>query len=968
MSEERGTGKSSKRLRVSGVRYPSPVGKEIRLADDGETLIKRQSLGPRGGAGEAINLCFATVGDFFEYRRQADAHTMLLSGTFPDGWEDKTVVPEAALNSRVISDDRDSYIAATGDNLEHRAHPSVVMIDIDRKGVGSVEKIWPPDPFAFDTPDEVRDAVHEILPEARGCPLIVLPSSSSMIAKSSDGQLLAGPGGWRAYLPIMDARDTPGILQIIHHRCWARERFNFAFVSKAGVLQFRSLADQALARPTQPDYPCAALGEGLERVSGLDRCYDPGGPWLDGKLVKITDADRALAGDAMRRVAAELKPDAEKVKLRRMEQDVRKSVVRGVGVSEAREAARRKYEDEILLGPEFIKFENGDEATVEGLLSSAGSQYDGAVCFDPVEPEYDGGRPVAKFFWNEGRAPVIHSFAHGDTNFYLRYDETSAGRSIENAGQSDRKVYQILALAKDGTSQTEYERLERQAAKVLSLGNSLKGLRAEVQKLYRPIPKPRAETSLEVVPASGPVALGDTLDPLSFPHHRVTNDGVKILDHQENIRHLLASYGLSMRYNEISKQIEWHHPDILQQGDNAENALFSQVISLCSLNKVPKGSLDTHLTALANSNPHNPVVEHLASLKWDGLARFDALAEAMQPSQLDVTRIAIRLFLIQACAAADHAERAAQLNPFYDRHFETVVVFVGDQGLGKTKGIRSLLPAGLRSFYKEGVALDLRNKDSVKAAVSSWIVELGELDATFRKSDIVQLKAFLSLSHDEIRMPYARKASIFHRRTAFVGTVNESEFLADQTGNRRYVPLQVTRVKVDWTDNELDQLWAEAWQRYCSGEKWWADTHEEKLLAENAESYRVKSEIEEAVEGRFAWGEPPDFNAGRMTATALLRELFPGRYFEQEVRNAKNVASALDRLWKSTGVTTFVNGQWRVKNPSGQWIAVNALGGKNAGWLLPPRRSVRSQTESPAVASLKRRAAATSSASKTDLG
>ena len=38
----------------------------------------------------------------------------------------------------------------------------------------------------------------------------------------------------------------------------------------------------------------------------------------------------------------------------------------------------------------------------------------------------------------------------------------------------------------------------------------------------------------------------------------------------------------------------------------------------------------------------------------------------------------------------------------------------------------------------------MREKDSVMQCVRNWIVELGELDATFRKSDIASLKSFIT--------------------------------------------------------------------------------------------------------------------------------------------------------------------------------------------------------------------------------
>jgi putative DNA primase/helicase len=72
----------------------------------------------------------------------------------------------------------------------------------------------------------------------------------------------------------------------------------------------------------------------------------------------------------------------------------------------------------------------------------------------------------------------------------------------------------------------------------------------------------------------------------------------------------------------------------------------------------------------------------------------------------------------------------------------------------------------------------------VMSAVSHWVVELGELDSTFKKSDVSVLKAFITRRQDKLRRPYARRDSVFPRRTVFAGTVNDYQFLHDNTGNR----------------------------------------------------------------------------------------------------------------------------------------------------------------------------------------
>ena len=92
-----------------------------------------------------------------------------------------------------------------------------------------------------------------------------------------------------------------------------------------------------------------------------------------------------------------------------------------------------------------------------------------------------------------------------------------------------------------------------------------------------------------------------------------------------------------------------------------------------------------------------------------------------------------------------------------------VLVLQGDQYLGKTKWMKSLAPKEL-GVIKDGITLNPSDKDSVMQCVRNWIVELGELDATFRKSDIASLKSFITSDRDVLRRPYARLESEFARR------------------------------------------------------------------------------------------------------------------------------------------------------------------------------------------------------------
>lgn len=930
-------------IHLSGVRYKNPVGKRLELSEDGGSLVKTLLLEERSQPGELINLTFQSAQDAFQYRLKSSPRHMFFTGTFsPDRLVGAVLSKSAQENAhRHFEPETEPVIVtATKQYLEFRDVPGLISIDVDYKNGDEVAAIWPEKPEQLKTAEAVLEVLYELLPEAKGCPVMIVPSSSSMIEHSDTGKLLSGPGGWRVLLPTIDASQTPRILQVIHHRSWARQKCNFAYVSASGGILIRSFVDLALGRPTQPDFPCADLGNNLGRVSKANLLENLDGKYLDPNLVQLSSDVQSLATQHVEQAREALKPASQSTRSNCVQRCIADAMNKGVTTFVATRLATRKFEAGVILGSDYIRFEGGYEARAADLIGPKGADYDCKRCLDPIDPEYGGSRLVGKFYWNKGLRPGIHSFAHGSKFYCLRYDNETAIQAVEGLKDDTTAAAHAIALA--DVNEVDQAKLIKQAAIMLGLGNLKEPVKKLVQVQRHLIAQQKSMEDewddFNLDKETRPPDLSVALPTEAFPQIRPGPNGIRILDHQDNIKHLLETYGIDYRYNMITKEFEWSHPQILQTGDNASIALHSNLVGLCSLNNVPKDHLDLHLTGLGNSNTYNPVTDHLSSLSWDGKPRLEKLAEKMRPSDVNVARVSIRIFLLQACAAADHATRARRIHPEYLPHFESVLVFVGGQGIGKTKGTRKLLPPALRQQFKESVQLDLKNKDQVKIAISAWVSELGELDSIFRKSDISSVKAFMSQSRDELRMPYAQKSSDFERRTVFVGTVNEEHFLADETGNRRFLPLTVERVDVGWSDEEIEQLWAEAWSRYSGGEQWWATAPEEVLLARNAETYRAKTGLEDQIEATFAWGYPPDWKQGRRTVTQAL-DLMNQHHLPTLSRvDSKSAGHAFRRLWEGSGLTESVGGVPHLQNESGELVRINAVGGSNRGWILPPTK------------------------------
>jgi putative DNA primase/helicase len=152
------------------------------------------------------------------------------------------------------------------------------------------------------------------------------------------------------------------------------------------------------------------------------------------------------------------------------------------------------------------------------------------------------------------------------------------------------------------------------------------------------------------------------------------------------------------------------------------------------------------------------------------------------------------------------------------------------------------------------------------------MVELGELDATFRKSDIAQLKAFITRSKDTLRRAYAKLESHYARRTVFFASVNPRQFLHDPTGNRRYWTISCEAI--DHKHGlDMQQVWAEVYESlYRKGERWFLTPDEMACLNDHNKDFEVLDPIKERMQTRYNWDEPKTVWRW-ITATEIMLEI-----------------------------------------------------------------------------------------------
>lgn len=246
-------------------------------------------------------------------------------------------------------------------------------------------------------------------------------------------------------------------------------------------------------------------------------------------------------------------------------------------------------------------------------------------------------------------------------------------------------------------------------------------------------------------------------------------------------------------------------------------------------------------TALsAHKHTINDVKDYLTELEWDGIKRLDTLLiDYLGSRDTPYTRAVIRKSLTAAVSRV--------MTP--GCKYDYMPIFSGPQGIGKSTFLRLL---GKR-WYSDSLT-SFEGKEASEMLQGTWINELGELNGLSR-SETNAVKQFLSRTEDIYREPYGRRTGCYPRRCVFFGTTNDIEFLKDKTGNRRFWPVDVglqqpTKNVFTELEDEVPQIWAEAYFCWQMGEKLYLTGEAEEESKEQQEAHR-ESNVKEGIIKEF---------------------------------------------------------------------------------------------------------------------
>jgi predicted P-loop ATPase len=339
----------------------------------------------------------------------------------------------------------------------------------------------------------------------------------------------------------------------------------------------------------------------------------------------------------------------------------------------------------------------------------------------------------------------------------------------------------------------------------------------------------------------------------NYPQVRVNENGsTKVFNTSKNLAALCEYIGFKPALNRMNYSV-LISPDLAPDIKSFKD-LESVLISEASISGLPEKAIKSHLDSLCEKNSIHPVREWIEKESWDGVKRIDSVLKALNFREEKLSIEVMKHWLVSAIAA------------LYEPIFSSKVIPIlhGGQSWTKTAAIYRFcnIPSVQGTPFLSGKSINPNSRDSIQRSLSSWIVELGEFEST-SKAENGALKAFFTEDADTVRYAYSSELVTKPRQTVFIGTVNESEFLTDKTGNRRYMVLPLAgptdmdtiNALLGWEfhsgsvrlidESKIRQFWLEVKSLYDNGFGWVLPDEIANQAEELNQEYLVSDPLED---------------------------------------------------------------------------------------------------------------------------
>lgn len=234
---------------------------------------------------------------------------------------------------------------------------------------------------------------------------------------------------------------------------------------------------------------------------------------------------------------------------------------------------------------------------------------------------------------------------------------------------------------------------------------------------------------------------------------------------------------------------------------------------------------------VAQRGAFHPVREYLDSCDWDQVPRVETLLiDYLGAENNEYTRAVTRKTMAAAVARIYRP----------GCKFDYMLTLRGRQGIGK-----SAIIAKLGGKWFSDTFTTMQGKDAYEQVQGVWLMEIGEL-AGMRKAEAETIKLYISKQSDRFRPAYGRRLQEFPRQCVFIGTTNETQFLRDTTGNRRFWIVDTPNdpehdLWEELTPETVSLIWGEAVEIYKAGEPLYLPRELEEVARQVQASYEEEN-------------------------------------------------------------------------------------------------------------------------------
>ena len=377
---------------------------------------------------------------------------------------------------------------------------------------------------------------------------------------------------------------------------------------------------------------------------------------------------------------------------------------------------------------------------------------------------------------------------------------------------------------------------------------------------------------------------------------------VIIIQNTENVCRVLrghADFQGRFHYDEFKNTLEIFENNKWRNIEDNDSVNIQTQISILfpCFAKVGKDMVYDSIIKVSKENRMDSAADYITSLRWDGTKRLDTWlckTYGAPKGRYSATVGAnwlkglVKRIIVPGCK------------------FDYVLVLEGPQGSKKSTSL-----ATLGGSWHIETSMSTESKDFFMQFQGKAIIEFSEGE-TLNRTEVKRMKAIITTPTDKFRPPYERNSQEFPRRCVFAMTTNEEEYLKDDTGNRRWLPVRLVfkEANIEWLQANRDQLFAEAYHRVINLKETIYEFPEEEMLAAQDER-RTHDENEEIISEWYLNVLDADKRAAGVTTHQVFTGALSGETYGMgriDRLTEMKIAGVLKNVLKLTQRRTLVRG------------------------------------------------------------